>query len=580
VILNRFKLWLGDAKINFPSSNQNAYQQSLCSILTSYQVQECIYYNTERKAKTYLSLLDSSSAFDTVWHDGLFVKLYRLGVKGKLWRLLFDAYQGLISAVVLNGFVSNKIHINQSVRQGSVLGPWLYMVYVHDLALSLQTSPHGCNIGQVPCGGILQADDIVITALTPKALQELLNSCESYSRKWRYMYNPVKSKVMVFNEYPAMKRRLQLSRKFMLYGKEIDEVSEGVHVGIILNAYQNNTQRINNSVLKLRGALLSIVGSGVRQTGLSCLTATKLYKTIVLPRGLYGAELWSKQTKENILKVERAHHFCLKVIQTLPKRTKTVVVEKMVNMYCIETHVELKKLIFLGRLCRLNHDILAKRVFLERLYQVMYSHKQYNTGFLPDVTRILEKYSLIDHIREFVNTQRFPSKVQWENIIHSAIKCFEEGTLRLSLEDPKLKRFAQVYGTSLKVHPMWLMEHNTKGYRSHFRDFIKLNGVVCDNGMDRECIYCSKIYNNQLDHYFNYCNKYQDSREYFWFLILNTCNINLGAFLHNLPESDLTCAILGQRPQFILNDVEYTHFLTICAKIWHVLARERELCYY
>ena len=37
----------------------------------------------------------------------------------------------------------------------------------------------------------------------------------------------------------------------------------------------------------------------------------------MLPWGLYGAELWSKYTKENAMKLERAHHFCLKVIQTL-----------------------------------------------------------------------------------------------------------------------------------------------------------------------------------------------------------------------------------------------------------------------
>ena len=38
---------------------------------------------------------------------------------------------------------------------------------------------------------------------------------------------------------------------------------------------------------------------------MSCLTAIILYKTVVLPRGLYGAELWDRLTKEELRKLVR-----------------------------------------------------------------------------------------------------------------------------------------------------------------------------------------------------------------------------------------------------------------------------------
>ena len=76
-------------------------------MLASFQVQECINYNNERKSKSYVGLLDSSSVFDKVWDDGLFVKvLHNMGIKGKLWKMLFENYQGMESTVVLNGNVS------------------------------------------------------------------------------------------------------------------------------------------------------------------------------------------------------------------------------------------------------------------------------------------------------------------------------------------------------------------------------------------------------------------------------------------------------------------------------------------
>ena len=40
----------------------------------------------------YCNFLDAKSAFDSVWHDGLFVKLFRLGVNVKMWILLRSTY--------------------------------------------------------------------------------------------------------------------------------------------------------------------------------------------------------------------------------------------------------------------------------------------------------------------------------------------------------------------------------------------------------------------------------------------------------------------------------------------------------
>ena len=124
-------MWLSINDISFPSVNQNAYQETLCSLLTSFELQECVSYNLERGSNVLVCFLDSSSAFDTVWHYGLFFKLYELGVVGKAWRLLFSSYQGMVSNVVLNGKLSADIPIKKSVRQGSIFGPWLYMLFIH-----------------------------------------------------------------------------------------------------------------------------------------------------------------------------------------------------------------------------------------------------------------------------------------------------------------------------------------------------------------------------------------------------------------------------------------------------------------
>ena len=113
---------------------QSAHQSKLCVLMTSFNLQETIAYFTIRGSKVYCSLLDAKSAFDSVCHDGLFVKLFRLGVNGKMWRLLRSTYNRMYSCVCHDGLMSQWSKLNQSVRQGGVLSARLYLVYINVLA--------------------------------------------------------------------------------------------------------------------------------------------------------------------------------------------------------------------------------------------------------------------------------------------------------------------------------------------------------------------------------------------------------------------------------------------------------------
>ncbi len=123
--------------IEFLSANENVYQQNLCGLFASFALHQCVNHNIEKGSETYVRLLDSSSAFDTVCHAGMFPKLYELGIVGKTKRLSRNYYNSVVSNVVLKGMTSGDISIKQFVKQGSILGPWLYLLYVHELAMQL-----------------------------------------------------------------------------------------------------------------------------------------------------------------------------------------------------------------------------------------------------------------------------------------------------------------------------------------------------------------------------------------------------------------------------------------------------------
>ena len=115
--------------------------------MTSFTLQETVNYFTERGTKVYCCLLDVSSAFDTVWIDGLFSKLFNIGINGKIWRLLYNAYLNMKSCVLYDGLLSDWFHLKQSVRQGGILSAWLYILFINDLICELEQSGLGCYIG-------------------------------------------------------------------------------------------------------------------------------------------------------------------------------------------------------------------------------------------------------------------------------------------------------------------------------------------------------------------------------------------------------------------------------------------------
>ena len=87
--------------------------------------------------------------------------------------------------------------------------------------------------------------------------------------------------------------------------------------------------------------------------------------------------------------MERAHRFCVKFMQFLPKSTSTDVALALFGFNSIETEIDYRKLIFVGQLCRLTGDHRVKTVFHHRLI-----HYSENDRFFPDIYRILTKYAL------------------------------------------------------------------------------------------------------------------------------------------------------------------------------------------
>ena len=110
----------------------------------------------------YVALLDVKKAFDTVWHTGLFHKLQKVGITGQALDFIKKWYDHSTCSVLWNGKPSRTINISQGVKQGGVLSPLLYSLYVNDLLVELENSGLGARLGNIYTGAPMYADDLAL----------------------------------------------------------------------------------------------------------------------------------------------------------------------------------------------------------------------------------------------------------------------------------------------------------------------------------------------------------------------------------------------------------------------------------
>ena len=225
-----------------------------------------------------------------VWINGLLFKLHEFRVRGKLLRLVHDSFRYCSSRVLLSDHLSEPYAIEQGTRQGSICAPFYYITYLDALLNDLQSSTYALRVGNLLLSAPTQADDIVLLSMSRRGLNDLLNICYTYACKWRYLYNPKKCAASVLRR----KKSVGSVPKPAMYGSiVIPETDTYKHLGIVQLSHGKHPHDTDTVTRQIRGTFLSVTGTVSGRYGPNPSTALKLYYACVLPRALFGCELWS-----------------------------------------------------------------------------------------------------------------------------------------------------------------------------------------------------------------------------------------------------------------------------------------------
>ena len=89
--------------------------------------------------KLYACFVDFHKAFDSIWHQGLFHKLTNYGICGNFNNLIESLYSQLKCAIRIGNKMTTYFRYQRGVRQGCILSPLLFNIYLNELPTLLMS---------------------------------------------------------------------------------------------------------------------------------------------------------------------------------------------------------------------------------------------------------------------------------------------------------------------------------------------------------------------------------------------------------------------------------------------------------
>lgn len=274
--------------------NQFGFKSRHGTDMCIFTLKQIIEFYMSKGSPVYVCFLDASKAFDRICHWSLFSKLIDRKVNPLFVRLLLYWYTNQTMCIRWANTLSSFFTVSNGVRQGGIMSPILFNVYMDDLSSLLNNSPYGCCINGDKANHLMYADDSCIIAPSPVALQKLLDICCDFATDNAILYNEKKTKCICF-------KPLALSDLFIpdicLNSKLLEFITEQKYLGVLLtNSFKDDVDILRQvKALYTRGNLL------VRRFK-HCSDDVKhcLFKSYC--GNAYCSQLWSRYRRESFKK--------------------------------------------------------------------------------------------------------------------------------------------------------------------------------------------------------------------------------------------------------------------------------------
>lgn len=337
-------------KYNMITQSQFGFQKNKSTELALLEEKEFILRNLENRKLVLGIFIDFTKAFDYLNHELLLKKLQYYGIRGQPLRL-FQSYLGYRKQYVCcNNFNSTINKISSGVPQGSILGPFLFNIYVNDIVNSDPSSKF-----------IIYADDTTILLADDRAdelvsrANILLDKITTWTKRNALKINTNKTKAMLFR--PKNKTVSSIGSLF-LNSERIDLVESFKTLGVVFS----NNMSWDSHIEYISKKLSQVVGL-LHRNRYILPTSVKilLYKSLFFSQLNYCHLVWGTTTATNLCKIHMLQKRIVRIIANVPFNSHT---ESLFRMYNI---VLIHKMYNYRLAVKFRNELLTANTYLTQL---------------------------------------------------------------------------------------------------------------------------------------------------------------------------------------------------------------------
>nr|VZI39729.1 unnamed protein product [Spirometra erinaceieuropaei] len=329
ILLNRLNNHLEQGLLPESQCGFRRHRETTDMIFAARQLQEKCQ---EMRTHPYSTFVDLTKAFDTVNREGLWKIMQKFGCPERFTQMVRQLHDGMMARVTDNGAVSEAFAVTNGVKQGCVLAPTLFslmfsamlmdayrderpgirIAYRTDRYLLNQRRMHfHSRVSTTTVHELLFADDCALNTTPEEEMQRSMDLFSAACENFGLVINTQKTVVM--HQPPPHSVTPRNAPQINVNGTQLQVVENFSYLGSTLSRNTKIDDEVANRISKASQAFSRLQSTVWNRHGLQLSTKLKMYKAVILPTLLYGAETWTAYTKQ----ARRLNHFHLSCLRRI-----------------------------------------------------------------------------------------------------------------------------------------------------------------------------------------------------------------------------------------------------------------------
>ena len=441
------------------------------------EIYHIILENLDKGKDIKFIFCDVSKAFDKVWHRGLLHKLKKYGINGNLHKWFESYVCNRRQRVINEGSRSTWMTTTAGVPQGSVLGPYLFLLYINDIVEKINT-----NIR-------LFADDTsLFTVIENQESIQLLNEdlieIAQWSDDWLIILNQTKTNSMTFT-----RKKVTNWDDAKFNNVVIKDNKTHTHLGITFSSdatWGDHTQKIYEKAAT-RLNIMRMLKYDIDRKSLH-----QFYISFIRPTLEYGNIIWDNCTKQQSDLLESIQLDAARIITGLRKGTSHDILYKETGLCPLVTRRKHSKLIQFFKI--LNNEA---------------------PPYINDIVKNFNTHETGYNLRSSNLRHPIPRTVSYKNSFFIATTDLWNDL------DPQLKNATSLYSFKQVLKKQVLQPPKHYGYGNRKSNILLCQLRNCKSQLNADlhrdhllespnCIHC--MVPETRSHYLLSCKKYEQNR--------------------------------------------------------------------